>query len=60
MSSKNTSTCFLRRGCNTWLIKFWNVAGTFVSPKGMTVNSNNPSCVLKVVFSMFSSFILTW
>jgi hypothetical protein len=38
ISSMKTSTHFLMRGANMEFIAAWNVAGAFVSLKGITLN----------------------
>jgi hypothetical protein len=44
MSSKKSSTNRCRNGRNTSFMSAWKVAGAFVSPNGITMNSNSPSC----------------
>lgn len=38
-------------------IMIWNVTGKFVSPKNITVGSNNPSLILKAAFHSSPSLI---
>jgi hypothetical protein len=40
---------FLKYGLKIEFIRDWKVAGIFVSPKCITVNSYKPLCVLKAV-----------
>lgn len=42
MSSKKIRTNLLKNGLKIEFMKLWNVAGAFVSPKGITKNSNDP------------------
>jgi len=51
ISSMNTSTCFLSTGAKILFMTLWNVAGAFVSPKGITRSSYNPLCVLNAVLN---------
>ena len=57
MSSRYTRTdCHLRPARHR-SIRRWKVAGALQRPKGITLNSNNPSGARKVVFSLSSSLI---
>ena len=38
----------------------WNVDGALQRPKGITINSKAPNCVLKAVFLISLSWILIW
>jgi hypothetical protein len=60
MSSTNTKTNLSKYLLSTLGIKYMNVAGAFVSPKGTTINSYCPYYVLKAVLWISSSLILTW
>jgi hypothetical protein len=44
---------------NTWLMKYWKLAGVLVRPNGMTNDSNKLYCVLNTVFHSSPSAILT-
>ncbi|KAK9128760.1 hypothetical protein Syun_017557 [Stephania yunnanensis] len=59
MSSMKTMTNLSKYGFNTLCIKSMNMAGAFVSPNGIIVNSNNPYLVLNAVLGMSSFGILS-
>ncbi len=47
------------RPASTASISLWKVAGALHSPKGITLNSNRPSCVQKAVLSLSSGLTST-
>ena len=66
-SSIPTITLLMKLAASPVLIKFykilliivWNIAGEFISPKNITIGSNNPSGVMNAAFYLSLSFICT-
>ena len=60
MSSIYPIHCFVIIPSNRFPIRHWKVDGALQSPNGITVNSHDPSFVMKAVFSIESFSIYTY